>query len=447
MLNMIKNLRFLLSICFILFFSSFTLLSLNTAISSEDTYPAEAPVVCVGEVIKTVCASGCDYTTIQEAVNASQPGWTIQVKNGIYTSGGQKIPTVDINNKSGTQTKPICLQNYPGHNPIIDPSGTGDGVNAQLGQHGINIFNSKWWIIEGFEIRGGWEGIKIQPQSSGSSSNITIRRNHIHDNQWMGMNLQNAVDLFIEGNDIHENGFDPDECDGRPEQCHNIYVKNTTLSSVIPARVTIRGNYLHTTRGAAIQVYDRGTEILIENNLIVDAVWGIILSGTDYSTIRNNTIVYANPPTPDPKKPFYVAITGKWGSSERSNNKIINNIFYTAASSFYGYPVYMLETPDDPDLDTWTVDHNLWYAPANTKWIWKDKSKTDFNSEYKQTTGWDKNGPPIPSDPLFVDSLTGDYHLSLSSPAINKGDNLNFSQNDFDGKLRDTKPDIGAFEY
>jgi hypothetical protein len=48
---------------------------------------------------------------------------------------------------------------------------------------------------------------------------------------------------------------------------------------------------------------------------------------------------------------------------------------------------------------------------------------------------------------MFVDPIKGNYHLRASSPAINKGAPLDSPVKDFDGKLRDTKPDIGAFEY
>jgi len=446
MFKIIKNLKFLL---YTLSFILFIFLPLNAVLSSEDTYPAEAPIVCVGEVIKTVCASGCDYTTIQEAVDASQPGWTIQVKNGIYTSGGQDTSVVNIIGKSGTKSKPICLQNFPGHNPIIDP--TGDVVTQSPYQKGINIFNSKWWIIEGFEIRHGWEGIKIQPQSSGSSSNITIRNNYIHDNNFAGIAPHNATDIYIAHNEISSNGDDTNECleyNPNKKNCHNIYIKyNPKVGTTIPERITIRGNFLYKGSGGAIHVYERGTNILIENNLIiVDGVWGIV-SSIENSTIRNNTILIIDPLPIETGLTYYVLIDFRFGTSTRSNNKIVNNIFYTTTTSFNNKTVYMIGTPDKPEIDTWTVDYNLWYTPPNTKWIWKDKSKTDFNSEYKSTTGWDKNGPPIPSDPQFLDLSQHNYSIRSSSPAIDNGDPMSASKLDFTRKPRDSKPDIGAYEY
>ncbi|GIW47414.1 MAG: hypothetical protein KatS3mg078_1291 [Deltaproteobacteria bacterium] len=72
--------------------------------------------------------------------------------------------------------------------------------------------------------------------------------------------------------------------------------------------------------------------------------------------------------------------------------------------------------------------------------------KLTFNSEYKQTTGWDKNGPPIPSDPLFVDF---GYHIGTNSPARNAGDNSECALTDIDGNTRPLEYtcDIGADEF
>jgi hypothetical protein len=71
-------------------------------------------------------------------------------------------------------------------------------------------------------------------------------------------------------------------------------------------------------------------------------------------------------------------------------------------------------------------------------------------ASYRQTTGQDAHSPF--ANPLFVDSLTLDLHLTDSSPAVNAGDAAfqpETGETDFDGDVRINGPrsDIGADEH
>lgn len=48
-------------------------------------------------------------------------------------------------------------------------------------------------------------------------------------------------------------------------------------------------------------------------------------------------------------------------------------------------------------------------------------------------------------DPLYKDFNKNDFHLSATSPCINKGFSLGVTI-DFDGDPRDAQPDIGCYE-
>lgn len=68
------------------------------------------------------------------------------------------------------------------------------------------------------------------------------------------------------------------------------------------------------------------------------------------------------------------------------------------------------------------------------------------NRSYRPATITFSPTTDVWADPLFVDAAAQNYRLSENSPAINKGDpSLNITY-DKDNKLRDSIPDIGAYE-
>ena len=183
------------------------------------------PMQTVRAATITVCASGCDYTTIQAAITAAVAGDTINVGAGTY--GGQII--ID---------KSVTLLGDPGD------ASAGPGINAPIIDGGSAI-GSAFFIangvsnvtIQGFEMRnfingsGFGEGNGVSAWEA-STSNITIQDNYFHNlgyngvlvgndgalgdhTNWTikgniletfaayGFELTNASNSTIEGNVIH----------------------------------------------------------------------------------------------------------------------------------------------------------------------------------------------------------------------------------------------------
>jgi len=61
--------------------------------------------------------------------------------------------------------------------------------------------------------------------------------------------------------------------------------------------------------------------------------------------------------------------------------------------------------------------------------------------------GWAGRNGNITGDPDFAGEAAGDYRLAAGSPCINAGTTVGAPVYDFGGARRDSKPDIGAFEY
>jgi hypothetical protein len=61
--------------------------------------------------------------------------------------------------------------------------------------------------------------------------------------------------------------------------------------------------------------------------------------------------------------------------------------------------------------------------------------------------GWAGSNGNINADPEFLNEAGGDHQLTAGSPAINAGTTTGAPPDDIDGALRDSTPDIGAYEY
>ncbi len=210
------------------------------------------------------------WRTIAYAVPKMVAGDTTYVKGGTYSEGLIQFL------KSGTQSAPIKLLNASGQFPIIN-------FIDQTSTRQVVINNGLAWItIEGFEIRNGYVGIKIN-----NGRNITIQRNWIHHHRSQGIH-GNASTTLINGNKINHNGTFTG-C-GSCNQSHGIYIT--------------------------------GTAVTVTNNVIYDNLaYGVVLNGSSALAsnwlIANNTFSYNN----------YRGGLVVWGS-QCHNARIENNTFH-----------------------------------------------------------------------------------------------------------------------
>ena len=142
------------------------------------------PMQTVRAATITVCASGCDYTTIQAAITAAVAGDTINVAAGTY--GGQII----VNKSVTLLGDPGDASPGPGLNaPIID-GGSAIGSAFFIANGVSNV------TIQGFEMRnfingsGFGEGNGVSAWEA-STSNIAIQDNYFHNLGYNGVLVGN----------------------------------------------------------------------------------------------------------------------------------------------------------------------------------------------------------------------------------------------------------------
>jgi pectin methylesterase-like acyl-CoA thioesterase len=120
-----------------------------------------------GKII-IIAPSGGNYTSVQAGVSAANGGDTVLVKTGKYNEA------VSIT-KSGSDNKYIALLGEPG--AVID--GTG-----KSGEAGITISSKNYIKVIGLEIQnfsGSGNSTPMGISVNGSSSDLVIRNNKIHD--------------------------------------------------------------------------------------------------------------------------------------------------------------------------------------------------------------------------------------------------------------------------
>ena len=118
-----------------------------------------------------------DFSTIQEAVNAANPGYTIYVRAGTY----YERVTIDKSN--------LALIGESKHTTIID----GGGGNYST----VKVINVDFVEISGFTIQNSYDGIHIS-----SSYFVTVSGNTITNSTFYGIRLQSSSFDTFSGNNI-----------------------------------------------------------------------------------------------------------------------------------------------------------------------------------------------------------------------------------------------------
>ena len=141
--------------------------------SERDNYPLTSNS---GPRTLTVCSSGCNYTSIQAAINAACPGDTIEVRSGTY-------------NENVVVNKTLTLLGVG--SPVVDAGGSGDAISL----------TANGCTLQGFVAKSsGNNGINVI--SSGNHISGNTAAGNIH-----GIRFFSSRDNTITGNTATSNNF------------------------------------------------------------------------------------------------------------------------------------------------------------------------------------------------------------------------------------------------
>ena len=444
---------------------------LDPASTNCDTGGADAPCRSADTRTIIVAQDGSgQYSSIQAAADAAQPGDTILVKPGTYT---ENKPDATQNfwltiTTSGTKAQPITYRAFdPAQKPKLSPWCVQIGDLAVPG-------SGEWVIFDGFEVGQCDNGIRAY------ADHITIRNNWVHDNWNMGM-LANGSHQLIEKNIFDRNGSAPNGCVGDwdsdpstratsdPSHCHGIYASAKYPIDGVPTNcetntnVTIRQNVFRYNGGSALQVFingslcqtsngSRNSNFLVENNILEDNPVGFILWNLTSSTLRNNTIIQLTyPPQPNNRS------EGALSLNHSSGNTYVNNLYLSTRSASIPRDIQYSVHGHDQAANDQTLNFNAWLVKPDARFIWHASGRdaaelySPFLTRYQTVTGQDAQGKVYNIDAQdlgLVNVNHGNYHLTASSVHRGAGTSKNCPTTDFDGKKRlKGSCDIGAFVW
>lgn len=227
-----------------------------------------------------------NYTTIQSAIDAANPGDTIYVYNRTYREN------IWVN-------KTLSLLGEDRDTTTIDGSGSGAVVNITAdwvnitaftllnSSAGIEVFSSNHTSIVGNNISDSRNGIVVEV-----STNTTILDNNIQDSNHDGILFLDSRDGNIANNTFLSSGYSGIEL----ANTHNF----TIVSNVA------------TDNRMGISLWQSNGDFVENNNLSLSAYHGIDLDESNNNVVSNNTLWYTG-----------IKLT------DSNNNTVVSNILST----------------------------------------------------------------------------------------------------------------------
>ena len=290
---------------------------------------------------------------------------------------------------------------------------------------------------------------------NGNVDTFFITRNIIHDNDNIGIdaigfegtspdpNYDQARNGQISGNIVYNITSKGNPAYGSDQSANGIYVDGGTL-------ITIERNVIHNVdigiEMASEHAGRKTSFVTARSNLVYSShVVGLSIGGyasnvggTDHCVIVNNTL-YDNDTTRSGSGELQIQY-------DATNNTFSNNVLYANSQGvLITSPFHPVKSP------TVAMDYNVYYSsagPNNSSWQWNVTNYAGF-SAYTKHTGNDVHS--FFADPQYISTVTPDFHLQLTSPAVNAGINLGptvVGTLDLDGKprVKSLSIDMGCYE-
>jgi parallel beta-helix repeat protein len=330
-----------------------------------------------------------NYLTIQEAINAANPGDFIFVHNGTYYENVVVNKTVSLVGEDRVTT-------------IVDGGGTGSVINVTANSVNINGFtiqNSGSTASDsGIYVVSNGNNISCSTITNDKngiylyySNNNTVSGNNVSSNNWYGIYLHHSSSNVISDNNIYSNYNDG---------IYLYYSSNNVISD----------NDIYSNNNG-INLYC-SSDNAVSNNNISNNDCGISVCQLSNNNVMSDNNVYSN------KNGVFLYYSG--------NNAISDNNAY----SNYDYGIYLYYSSDNTISDNNASSNNLYgiylYYSSNDNTIyhnnflnnigqvWSDSVNVWSNGKegnhWSDYPGQDQNEDGIGDTPYVIDANNQDNH-------------------------------------
>jgi len=320
---------------------------------------------------------------------------------GTPSGGGLGIVDWEVN-WGEVYTGPGVLDNIVVYDNLIHDGGL---LTADFDQdvHGISVSDhvNHLWVVDNQIYRNSGDGIQINAGTGqgASTHHLYIGRNVSHDNKQSGFWVKEATDVIFSQNETYGH---------RPS---NSSLGQCMGAQYAPDWVWFIFNHVHDCEYGITQMSDNlePSHTFIVGNLIHNihrsssttdptSGWspaGIMMSGGDQRRVVNNTIFDVD---------GGVNIATPAGTLEVSNNIIANVTLAAASHVLLGYGAL---------ATTSSLHHSLLFGVPRLDW---------GSGQFHMTASQLAQVQSLGSDPQFVNTAAGDFHLRSTSPAIGAGE-------------------------
>jgi len=464
------------------FFSVTCLTLLSVCGGSATTYFVATNGVDTGVGTST----NSPWRTIQKAANTPAPGDTVFVRGGIYNeevtfnvsgsaTGGritfQSYPgETAIVDGAGLTVPPAAyaaglfefttssylviqgfeIRNYQVNSASLAPA----GIDITGAPHDLTFISNRVHNIANLNTTANSQayGIAVHGTLPQAISNLVFQCNEIYSNilgQSESFSLDGNCNGFdISGNLVHDNnniGLDFIGFEGVCSDASQDYTRNGACRSNLVWNISDAANPGYPANDySADGIYcDGGSNVLVELNQVHGCDLGVELASehqghaTSACVCRDN-LIWSNYTTG-------ISIGGYSTSVGRTINCVIthNTLYhndtlqsgagemefqYAPATNTITHNVFVANSQNLFISDNFTqntnntVDWNLYCSPGGTNgsvWMWANQTYTSFAAWLRGTTN------DIHSqfaDPQFINATNANFHLSITSPAVNAGD-------------------------